>query len=531
MLKNLARNYPVCRARLARRAWEDLREHLDDTSNAAVFPEMVASQGGALMLPGYLADLARLERAVRTARMQAATIPSQVARLTINPSLELLHLGWQHLIPLVAPSAEHAPAAPEKGEEFVAVWHDPMADCLRLLVPTQADLLALKLLAEEVPHDQVAAREQAPPRVLEEALRQATRLGMLLAPSSRLRRDPNHFPLPATPDLFTERFLAAAFFTVQWHITQTCDLHCKHCYDRSPRPPLALAHGLTLLRQLRDFAKDRHVQAQVTLTGGNPLLYPHFNALYREGADLGLNLAILGNPASRECIEELIAIQRPAYYQVSLEGLPDHNDHIRGAGHFDRVLAFLATLKELGVYSMVMLTLTRDNFDQVLPLAEHLRDQVDLFTFNRLSLVGEGASLHMAPRKEFAGFLQRYLEAAASNPTIGLKDNLLNIIRHRQGDAPFGGCAGHGCGAAFNFVSVLPDGEVHACRKFPSPIGNLRDHSLAEIYDSDMARRYRAGSAACRDCAIRPVCGGCLAVVNSLGLDCFQDRDPFCFMA
>ena len=32
---------------------------------------------------------------------------------------------------------------------------------------------------------------------------------------------------------------------------------------------------------------------------------------------------------------------------------------------------------------------------------------------------------------------------------------------------PFGGCTGFGCGAAFNFMAVLPDGEVHACRKVP----------------------------------------------------------------
>jgi len=530
MFKDLARQFPACRAQLARRTWEDLRDHLEAGSEVTAFPELVDRQTGALKLPGYLADLARLELAMRKARAKGATMPRQVEQLTLNPSLELLRLGWRHLIQLVAPSTEHPPASPEKGEEFVIVWHDPMAACLRLRVPTPVDLLALKLMMEEEPLPQSAARAKVPVQVLDEAVHQAAGRGLLLAPLSRLRRDPD-ICSPAGRDGIAERFLAAAFFTVQWHITQTCDLHCKHCYDRSPRPMLELSRGVTLLRQLRDFASDRHVRAQVSFTGGNPLLHPHFNELYQTAADLGLNLAILGNPAPRARIEELMAIQRPAYYQVSLEGLPAHNDHIRGVGHFDRVLAFLEILRELGVYSMVMLTLTRDNIDQVLPLAETLRDRVDLFTFNRLSQVGEGASLHMAPRQEFAGFLQKYLDAAASNPIIGLKDNLLNIIRHQQGAPLFGGCAGHGCGAAFNFVSILADGEVHACRKFPSPIGNLHDHSLTAIYDSEKASHYRAGSAACRDCAIRPVCGGCLAVVNSLGLDCFQDRDPFCFMA
>jgi radical SAM protein with 4Fe4S-binding SPASM domain len=113
---------------------------------------------------------------------------------------------------------------------------------------------------------------------------------------------------------------------------------------------------------------------------------------------------------------------------------------------------------------------------------------------------------------------------------MGIKDNLINIIRREQGVEPFGGCTGYGCGAAFNFVTLLADGEVHACRKFPSPIGNINQQSLAEIYDSGQATRYRSGTAACRSCAIRPVCGGCLASTHSHRLNIFEDKDPFCFI-
>jgi radical SAM protein with 4Fe4S-binding SPASM domain len=94
----------------------------------------------------------------------------------------------------------------------------------------------------------------------------------------------------------------------------------------------------------------------------------------------------------------------------------------------------------------------------------------------------------------------------------------------------FGGCAGFGCGAAFNFLALLPDGEVHACRKFPSRIGNLAASTLHDIYEGEAARRYRRGSAACRECPIRPVCGGCLAVTHGFGRNIFVERDPYCFI-
>jgi len=110
-----------------------------------------------------------------------------------------------------------------------------------------------------------------------------------------------------------------------------------------------------------------------------------------------------------------------------------------------------------------------------------------------------------------------------------LKDNLFNILLHARGEPLFDGCTGHGCGAAFNFITVLSDGEAHACRKFPSPIGNAFEEGIGGVYDSEIAHRYRSGCEACRGCPIHGACGGCLSISHSFGLDVFRDRDPFCF--
>ena len=122
--------------------------------------------------------------------------------------------------------------------------------------------------------------------------------------------------------------------------------------------------------------------------GGNPLLYPHFLELYRAACDRGFVTAILGNPAAPSYLEKITAIRSPAFFQVSLEGLRTHNDYIRGRGNFDNVMQFLNLLRTLSIPSQVMLTLTKDNLDQVLPLAEHLRGRADYFTYNRLAQVG-----------------------------------------------------------------------------------------------------------------------------------------------
>ena len=319
-------------------------------------------------------------------------------------------------------------------------------------------------------------------------------------------------------------------FTLQWHLTNACGAHCRHCYDRSNRQEPSLQQALSILADLQSFCRRNRVAPQLSLSGGDPLRYSHFWELYRAIAQAKIPVSILGNPIIPDVMERLCEIHKPTYYQVSLEGLRDHNDSMRGAGHFDRVMAFLLDARKHGLATHVMLTLTRANQDQVIPLGEELRGLTERFTFNRLSQVGEGAALELPTKAEFIDFLGKYVTAQRSNPVLSFKDNLFNVLRLRFHRRFFPGCTGFGCGAAFNFVALLPDGEVHACRKYPSLLGNIQEASLNEIFHSSVAKRYRQGSMACSGCRLRKVCGGCPAVSHGQRLDPLKDRDPYCFL-
>ena len=445
----------------------------------------------------------------------------------INPTVRPYTAKWKGLAELFLRPEQASRATLERGEELLLIWWDPRACQVRMEAASEKNLLALKMVEEGSDPKEVAQAGNLPIGAVDGAIEEAVRKGLLLRPRSRIRRDEkNFFPPPG----IEENVIRAEVFTLQWHITQQCDLHCKHCYDRSDRSPLTLDEAYGVLDQLRDFCKRKFVSGQISLSGGNPLLYPHFLDIYKRAIEHGFVVSILGNPTSRDQMEDILAIHPPDFFQVSLEGLPEHNDAIRGKGHFDRTIKFLELLKELGIYSMVMLTLTKDNLSQVLPLAEILRDKVDLFTFNRLSLVGEGARLSLPSPEEYIHFLSSYLSAAQNNPALALKDNLFNIELLKNGKKLMGGCTGYGCGAAFNFLALLPDGEVHACRKFPSFLGNIHEHTLTEIYDSELAERYRRGPEACAACSIKSVCRGCLAISHSFGLNIFAEKDPFCYI-
>jgi selenobiotic family peptide radical SAM maturase len=505
--------YPVSSSFLA------ASPRLDDLME---LPEFLGNNSDLYLDNPFLPDLAAIERARYVVEQSALPLPDKPKQRIVNPTLELIPVRWKNLLViLLKPATE-----PVQGEEQILIYQSPADNTTRLIQASGYELLALKLVSEGISSQQAADEGGVTVGRIDDILYSAVSRGLLISPQSLIVRSPD-FPSGTVTD--PKRFRSPTF-TLQWHITQECDLHCRHCHDRSERATMELEQGIRILDDLYSFSQHHHVYTQVTFTGAAPLLYPHFIELYQAAADRGFMLAVLGNPMPRHRIEEMLAIQKPEFYQVSLEGLQEQNDYILGNGHFDRIFTFLQLLKELEIFSMVMLTLTRRNMGDVLELAELLKGKVDLFTFDRLAMVGDGAALSSGPVEEFPAFLEAFEEAAQTNPCLSLKDNFFNILRHTSKRPYVGGCAGYGCGAAFNFVALLPDGEVHACRKLPSHIGNMFEDKLADIYYAAPAQQYRMGSEACAKCDIRPVCGGCLAVNYGFGNNIFKDLDPYCFM-
>lgn len=518
--------YKACSVIIGSERLYEILKDKEVVPEPGVLTEILHEKGEA-GLPEYISDLALLEWSINTVTQTGSVHASHEDGITINPTVHLLELSWKNLLSLIDQNTSAASHTPVHEREFLIIWKGPKTGKTFYRPASNEDLLALKIIFEKLSAENISNEEQVSMGTLDAIVDRAIKEGILLAPPSKLTRDPSVF---SSNEYVDHRFLTSRSFTLQWHITQSCDLHCKHCYDRSNRSNMALEDAITVLDNLHAFCKSKNVRGAISFTGGNPLMYPHFMDLYREASKRNFTISILGNPASREIIEEIVSIQKPSLFQLSLEGLPEQNDFIRGKGHFRRVIEFLGTLRDMNIFSMIMLTLTNRNMSDILPLGELLEDKVDRFHFNRLSMVGEGSNLCLPERSEYISFLESYMKATERNRILGLKDNMFSILRYKNGLKPFGGCTTYGCGAAFNFLAVLSDGEVHACRKFPSPVGNIFKQSFADIYESDIAKRYRNGCEECRSCVIRPVCGGCLAVSHSLGLNIFEEKDPFCFM-
>ena len=120
-----------------------------------------------------------------------------INQLTVNPSLHLLRLSWKGLTSLLTTAEDGSTPAPESGEEYVIVWRHPRTGEALVRPATDEDLLVLKMVAEEVAPSQLAGAGQVKGQELDAAVDRAVKRGLLLAPPSRIRRDPSDFPMGA----------------------------------------------------------------------------------------------------------------------------------------------------------------------------------------------------------------------------------------------------------------------------------------------------------------------------------------------
>ncbi len=158
---------------------------------------------------------------------------------------------------------------------------------------------------------------------------------------------------------------------VWFHLTHTCNLSCRHClFASSP------ARSASLDRALLAAALDQARAAGCRLfyfTGGEPFVYPDFPAVMGQvlAADPGAHVVVLTNGLLLQ--DHLAGLQaldtERLHLQVSLDGLREVHDRLRGRGSFDRLRDNLAAARAAGLAFTVSVAVNADNAAQLPDIA------------------------------------------------------------------------------------------------------------------------------------------------------------------
>ena len=334
------------------------------------------------------------------------------------------------------------------------------------------------------------------------------------------------------------------YFAFQWHITDRCDQRCAHCYIFAEGHPELVDMSFSQARQVIadcvEMCRRMNRLPYFYITGGDPILHHRFWDILVLLRERDIPFTILGNPFHlTDEVGARLKAQGCDKYQLSIDGLRDTHDAIRKPGSFDTTIEKITLIRKAGIRCAVMTTVSGTNLHEIPAIIDlAVAHKVDIFAFGRYCPTSFEKSTHIEPL-EYRDFLERiwrkFEQYKDSGTIFNLKDHLWTLFLYEKGlfhipedaeaDTLYDGCH---CGDCH--ITILPTGNVMACRRFESPIGNLFEEPLYRIYQGEKMNAYRQHDKfeKCSRCELLRFCRGCPAVAYGYTHD-FYAPDPQCW--
>lgn len=332
------------------------------------------------------------------------------------------------------------------------------------------------------------------------------------------------------------------YFAFQWHILDDCDQRCKHCYIFSDEnvklKTMSFNDMVNVFENALDLCRKTDRLPYFSITGGDPILHPNFWDLLEILNDSKVDYSIMGNPfhlTSEVCTH--LADLNCRQYQMSLDGLRKTHDWFRKPGSYDLTLKKIKTLRDAGVRASIMTTVSRRNMNQI-PwiIDEVVRNNVDVFSFSRYCPSdGDGEMINpFEYKKLLEDIWVKFNQYRDSHTLFTLKDHLWTLFLYEKGlfKIPKGlnsNVIYDGCNCASNHLTILPTGEVYACRRMESEVGNALKDDLFNVFTKNMDDyRHFENFEKCGQCELLRFCRGCPAVSYSYTGNMYSP-DPQCW--
>lgn len=298
----------------------------------------------------------------------------------------------------------------------------------------------------------------------------------------------------------------------QWHITHKCNMRCQHCYQEDYSKDLGKEELTEVFYKILEYIKEHNYIGHINFTGGEPLVSDYFWDLLDLCKKHHITFGILTNGTliNNEIVEKLVQYEGLRFVQVSIDGVQQTHDHIRGSGNFDKTLSAIKLLKQVHVQTMVSFTCTKNNYKELKEVIRICKKAgVDRFWTDRLIPIGNNL-LDIVSTEEYMQYLKvlgKESKKAARNPFVKMRIHTNRALQFMCGCVE--NC--YRCSAGKSLLTILADGTLLPCRRLPLPLGNLTKDPIDSIVNnSELIRQLKEDEVAseCKKCTYLNHCKG-----------------------
>ncbi len=354
---------------------------------------------------------------------------------------------------------------------------------------------------------------------------------------------------------------------VVWNITRTCNLKCIHCYSDSNAAQFDGELTLDQCRAVVDDLADYQANA-LLLSGGEPLVHPHFFEILEYACGKGLKVTISTNGTRiDEATARRLKALDVAYVGISLDGIGEVHDRFRGKpGAFDRAVRGFHHCGAAGQKTGLRLTLTKNNAESIEEILDFIdREDIQRVCFYHLVPTGRGVDVQtLAPERARATMdslisrVEKWKAEGKAREVLTVTqpaDGIYLLLRQLREGHPNaketlnllrwngGGANSSGRGIA----NIDTQGRVHPDQFWQSvTLGNVKDDRFSDIWEArteqsaaalpeiraaaDPSERQSRLEGRCGRCRHYALCGGGFRTRAAFANGHWYGSDPGCYL-
>ena len=342
------------------------------------------------------------------------------------------------------------------------------------------------------------------------------------------------------------------FPQMNWMLTGRCNFNCRHCFNAADMSPLATQWSWPDAERLMDEARDCGIH-RFTITGGEPMLHPHFMQILRGIHERGMAVIELntnGSFLTEQILEEMASFDCRPLMKISFDGLGYHDWLRSSPGAEEKALAAFRLCIKHGFETAAQINVHRKNVDSMLPTLR-LLDEMGVSRARIIRTSDSPRWVQMADGQtlSFQEYYDQMLDVVRTYAREPHRMSvriwqMLDLFTEQKKYRIYAARCGEGayddrlpiCSSNRSMVAITSSGEIVPCMQISGyyeeqgiSLGNVHQTPLQELlqtgpYLEESCCQVGALREQCAECAACPYFKYCLGGCRSLALVATEDR-------